>query len=75
MLLAAIAAKLMRTDLRIAVLALTANIGGVASNPVVAAAYDRRLVPVALMMAMLCYAYANYAAIVTGHLVRLVAGG
>jgi uncharacterized membrane protein len=75
MLLAAIAAKLMRTDLRIAVLALTANIGGVASNPVVAAAHDRRLVPVALMMAMLCYVYANYAAIVTGHLVRIVAGG
>jgi len=75
MLLAAIAAKLMRTDLRIAILALTANIGGVASNPVVAAAHDRRLVPVALMMAMLCYVYANYAAIVTGHLVRIVAGG
>ncbi|HEX6375225.1 MAG TPA: DUF819 family protein [Allosphingosinicella sp.] len=75
MLLAVIAAKLMRTDLRIAVLALTANIGGVASNPVVAAAYDRRLVPVALMMAMICYVYANYAAIVTGHLVRIVAGG
>jgi uncharacterized membrane protein len=75
MLLAAIAAKLMRTDLRIAILALTANIGGVASNPVVAAAYDRRLVPVALMMAMICYTYANYAAIVTGHLVRIVAGG
>jgi uncharacterized membrane protein len=75
MLLAVIVAKLMRTDLRIAVLALTANIGGVASNPVVAAAHDRRLVPVALMMAMLCYVYANYAAIVTGHLVRIVAGG
>lgn len=75
MLLAVIAARLMRTDLRIAILALTANIGGVASNPVVAAAYDRRLVPVALMMAMICYVYANYAAIVTGHLVRLVAGG
>ena len=75
MLLAVIAAKLMRTDLRIAILALTANIGGVASNPVVAAAYDRRLVPVALMMAMVCYVYANYAAIVTGHLVRIVAGG
>ncbi len=75
MLLAVVAAKLMRTDLRIAILALTANIGGVASNPVVAAAYDRRLVPVALMMAMICYVYANYAAIVTGHLVRIVAGG
>jgi uncharacterized membrane protein len=75
MLLAVIAARLMRTDLRIAILALTANIGGVASNPVVAAAYDRRLVPVALMMAMICYVYANYAAIVTGHLVRIVAGG
>lgn len=75
MLFAVIAAKLMRTDLRIAILAMTANIGGVASNPVVAASVDRRLVPLALMMAMLCYVYANYAAIVTGHLVRTIAGG
>ena len=33
------------------------------------------LLALALMMALMCYVYANYAAIVTGHLVRLVAGG
>ena len=70
-----LAAKLMRTDLRIAVIAAAANIGGVASNPVIAAAHHKGLVPIAIMMAMLCYVYGNYGAILTGHLVRIVAGG
>jgi len=69
-----VAARLMRTDLTLAVLAANANIGGVASNPVVAAAHDKNLVPIAIMMALLCYTYGNYGAILTGHLVRLVAG-
>ena len=69
-----IAAKLMRTDLRLAAVAAIANIGGAASAPVVAAAHDRSLVPVAILMAMLCYAIGNYGAILAGHLVRIVAG-
>jgi len=68
------AAKLMRTDLRLAAVAAIANIGGAASAPVVAAAHARGLVPVAILMAMLCYAIGNYGAIVAGHLVRIVAG-
>ena len=73
-LLMLIAAKLMRTDLRLAAVAAIANIGGAASAPVVAAAHDRSLVPVAILMAMLCYAIGNYGAILAGHLVRIVAG-
>lgn len=69
-----IAAKLMRTDLRLAAVAAIANVGGAASAPVVAAAHDRALVPVAILMAMLCYVLGNYGAIVAGHLVRIVAG-
>ena len=73
-LLMVIAAKLMRTDLRLAAVAAIANIGGAASAPVVAAAHHRNLVPVAILMAMLCYAIGNYGAILAGHLVRIVAG-
>jgi uncharacterized membrane protein len=69
-----IAAKLMRTDLRLAAVAAIANIGGAASAPVVAAAHDRNLVPVAILMAMICYVLGNYGAILAGHLVRIVAG-
>jgi hypothetical protein len=32
-------------------------------------------VPVAILMAMLCYVTGNYGAIVAGHLTRIVAGG
>ena len=69
-----IAAKLMRTDLRLMAVAAIANIGGAASAPVVAAAHHRQLVPVAIVMAMLCYVLGNYGAILAGHLVRIVAG-
>ena len=69
-----LAAKLMRTDLRLVAIAAIANIGGAASAPVVAAAHDRSLVPVAILMAMLCYVLGNYGAILAGHMVRIVAG-
>lgn len=69
-----IAARLMRTDLRLMAVAAIANIGGAASAPVVAAAHHRSLVPVAILMAMLCYVLGNYGAIVAGHLVRIAAG-
>lgn len=73
-LLMLLAAKLMRTDLRLVAIAAIANVGGAASAPVVAAAHDRTLVPVAILMAMLCYVLGNYGAILAGHLVRIVAG-
>ena len=69
-----LAARLMRTDLRLMAIAAIANIGGAASAPVVAAAHARSLVPVAILMAMFCYAIGNYGAILAGHLVRIVAG-
>jgi uncharacterized membrane protein len=69
-----LAARLMRTDLRLMAVAAIANVGGAASAPVVAAAHHRTLVPVAILMAMLCYVLGNYGAILAGHLVRIVAG-
>lgn len=74
-LLMILAARLMRTDLRLMAIAAIANVGGAASSPVVAAAHHRALVPVAILMAMLCYVLGNYGAILTGHMVRIVAGG
>lgn len=46
-------AKLTRTELFSLAVASTANIGGVASAPVVAGAFDRQLVPVGVLYALL----------------------
>ena len=46
-------AKLTKTELFSIAVASTANIGGIASAPVVAAAYNRQLVPVGVLMALI----------------------
>ena len=46
-------AKLTRTELFSLAVASTANIGGVASAPVVAGAFDRQLVPVGVLYALM----------------------
>ncbi|GGF45922.1 membrane protein [Marmoricola endophyticus] len=46
-------AKLTRTELFSLAVASTANIGGVASAPVVAGAYDKRMVPVGVLFALI----------------------
>ena len=48
-------AKLFRFDLFTCGIASLANIGGVASAPILAAAYSRALIPVGVLMAMLGY--------------------
>jgi len=58
-----IAALVFRIDLHLAVVASAANIGGVASAPVVAAAHRQGLVPISLLMALLGYTIANYLAV------------
>lgn len=50
-----IAAKLFRLDLFSCGVASLANIGGVASAPILAAAYSRALIPIGVLMAMLGY--------------------
>lgn len=49
------AAKLFRLDLFSCGVASLANIGGVASAPILAAAYSRALIPIGVLMAMLGY--------------------
>ena len=53
------AARLFRVDVHTAAIASAANIGGVASAPIVAAYHKPALVPVSILMALLGYAIGN----------------
>ena len=50
-----VAAKIFKLDLFSCGVASLANIGGVASAPILAAAYSRALIPIGVLMAMLGY--------------------
>ncbi len=50
-----VAAKILRLDLFSCGVASLANIGGVASAPILAAAYSRALIPIGVLMALLGY--------------------
>jgi uncharacterized membrane protein len=52
-----------------------ANVGGAASAPVVAAAFNPALAPVGVLLAVLGYALGTYAAWLCGQILRVVAGG
>jgi uncharacterized membrane protein len=67
-------AWLFKVDIHSAAIASAANIGGVASAPVVAAYHRASLVPVAILMALIGYALGNYLALLTAQLARWAAG-
>lgn len=69
------AAKLLRVDIHSAAIASAANIGGVASAPVVAAHHRPSLVPVAILMGLTGYAVGNYLAVLTAQLCYFVSTG
>ncbi len=52
-----------------------ANVGGAASAPVVASAFDVALAPVGVLMAVLGYALGTYGAIICAQLMQVVSGG
>lgn len=66
-----VAARLMHVDIGTAAIASAANIGGVASGPVVAAYHDERLIPTAILMALLGSVIGNYAAFFCAYLCSL----
>ncbi|HUT23106.1 MAG TPA: DUF819 family protein [Sumerlaeia bacterium] len=68
-----LAAKLFKIDVHTAAISSAANIGGAASAPIVAAFHDERLVPVAVLMALIGYAIGTYAAFLAAWLCHLVA--
>jgi uncharacterized membrane protein len=67
-----IGARLLRVNVHTAALASIANVGGVASAPVVAAAHRASLVPAAVLLAMIGNVIGNYGAILAGQLCRMV---
>jgi uncharacterized membrane protein len=66
------AAKLFKVDVHTAAIASAANIGGIASAPIVAAYHRKALIPVSILMALIGYAVGNYLAILTAQLCYLV---
>ncbi len=65
-------ARLLRVDLHSTVIASAANVGGVATAPIVAAYHNEKLVPVSILMALIGYAVGNYGAIAAAWLCWLV---
>jgi len=68
------AARLFRVDVHTAAIASAANIGGIASAPIVAAYHRRTLLPVSILMALIGYAVGNYLAILAAQLCFWVGG-
>lgn len=64
-------AKVAKADLFSLTVASTANIGGLASAPVVAASYDRRLVPVGVLLALMGSLIGTAAGLGGGAVMRL----
>ncbi|MBF0217176.1 MAG: DUF819 family protein [Candidatus Omnitrophica bacterium] len=68
------ACRITKAPMFLFVTASQANIGGVASTPVVAAIYQPRLASVGLLLAVLGNVVGTYLGIVTGYLCKWVAG-
>ncbi|MEQ8936377.1 MAG: DUF819 family protein, partial [Amphiplicatus sp.] len=66
------AARLFKLDLFSCGVASLANIGGVASAPILAAAYSRHLVPVGVLMAMLGYIIGTGGGLLVGKILSLI---
>ncbi|MBN7828111.1 DUF819 family protein, partial [Bowmanella dokdonensis] len=60
--------KLFKLDLFTCGVASLANIGGVASAPILAASYSRSLIPVGILMALLGYIVGTAGGILVGNL-------
>lgn len=68
-----IAAKLFRLDLFSIGVASLANIGGVASAPILAAAYHRSLIGIAVLMAVMGYMIGTFAGLAIGYILKAIA--
>ena len=68
-----VGAKIMRAPVSLVAIGSMANIGGVASTPIVAAAYMRNLMPVGLLLAVFGNIIGTYCALVCAYLLKIVA--
>ncbi|MEK6265633.1 MAG: DUF819 family protein, partial [Clostridium sp.] len=67
-----ILAKLLKLDLFTCAIASLANIGGVASAPILAAAYSEALVPIGVVMALMGYVMGTGCALVVGKILSIM---
>jgi uncharacterized membrane protein len=67
-----LAAKLFKLDLFTCAVASLANIGGVASAPILAAAYNKALIPIGVLMAMMGYVFGTGAGLLVGKMLSLL---
>jgi uncharacterized membrane protein len=68
----ALIARLVRLDLFTCGVASLAHIGGVASAPILAAAYREVLIPVGVLMAMLGYVIGTGVGLAVGQILSLI---
>ena len=68
----ALAAKLFKLDLFTCGVASLANIGGVASAPILAAAYNEALIPIGVLMAMMGYVIGTGGGLLVGKILSLL---
>jgi uncharacterized membrane protein len=67
-------AKLFRLDLFSLGVASLANIGGVASAPILASAYSKSLIPIGVLMAMMGYILGTFGGLMVGRILEIIAG-
>jgi uncharacterized membrane protein len=68
----ALAAKLFKLDLFTCCVASLSNIGGVASAPILAAAYSEALIPIGVLMAMMGYVIGTGGGLLVGKILSLL---
>jgi len=71
-LLLTLAAKLLKLDLFTCGVASLANIGGVASAPILAAAYSEALIPIGVLMAMMGYVIGTGGGLIVGKILSML---
>jgi len=67
-------AKLFKLDLFTLGVASLANIGGVASAPILASAYSKALIPIGVLMAMMGYIVGTFGGLMVGKILESIAG-
>ena len=65
-------AKLFRLDLFTLGVASLANIGGVASAPILAGAYNKALIPIGVLMAMMGYIVGTFAGLGVSNILKSI---
>jgi len=69
-----VVAKLFKLDLFSLGVASLANIGGVASAPILASAYSKALIPIGVLMAMMGYIVGTFGGLMVGRVLEMIGG-